>query len=108
MFTEIVEVEGNADDESCTDEEGTVEIPYVGQTFASWEEAELFLDRYAKKKKFQWTTGSSCSIASANSRLQPGEQKFPESLKHRNVKLTCVSGGPIRINQGRGDRPFQA
>ena len=104
------------DDDQDTDNdvvESQVEapVPFVGQKFGSWKEAESFLDQYATSNFFQWTTASSSSIRDQNKKLLsqcPTAVPYKEDLIHKNIKLTCVSGGIIRINNGKGERPFQA
>lgn len=84
-------------------------MPFVGKAFKSWAEATTCLDRYAKAHIFQWTTDFSCSIHNENLKCaSKGEAQYKADLVHKNIKLTCVSGGKVRINQGSGQRPFQS
>lgn len=82
--------------------------PYVGQTLSSWTEAEHFLDNHAEASHFQWAKYKSTSLDAIKHALkEKGQPLFKESLKYRNIQLTCVCGGDIRINRGTGERPIQ-
>ncbi|XP_034233441.1 uncharacterized protein LOC117640701 isoform X2 [Thrips palmi] len=109
MEDQEIDVEENVQ-EPDVEENTSAPLPIVGQSFDSWTDAERCLNSYAKKNCFQWTTDTSTSIKNENKKLTGrGETVlYNEALVHKNIVLTCVSGGKKRINQGTGQRNFQA